>query len=186
MRHRVIALLAMSSLAVFVTGCATKGYVRNNVSPVQAKLDQVADQSNKQGEQLQQTRQDVDKNTTAIAGVDEKASGADRRAGDAMTKANEADQKGVQNTQQIASLRNTITNLENYKVVQSATVLFPFNQAKLKMEDKQQLDQLVGRGRVDAAGAGQGGRVEPTASSATSSPSKAIRIRPAILRTILS
>ena len=145
MRHRVFALLAITSLVGFATGCATKGYVRNSVSPVQTKVDQVADQSNKQGEQLQQTRQDVDKNTTAIAGVDEKATAADRRAGDAMNRAQTADQKATQNTQQIASLRNTVTNLDNYKVVQTATVLFPFNQAKLKAEDKQQLDQLVGQ-----------------------------------------
>jgi outer membrane protein OmpA-like peptidoglycan-associated protein len=140
----------MATFATFVTGCATKGYVRNNVSPVQAKVDQVADQANKQGEQLQQTRQDVDKNTTAIAGVDEKATAADRRAGDALNRAGDAlnrantvDQKATQNTQQIASLRNTIINFDNYKVVRTATVLFPLNRATLKTEDKQQLDQLI-------------------------------------------
>jgi outer membrane protein OmpA-like peptidoglycan-associated protein len=141
----VIALLAMATLAAFVTGCATKGYVRNSVTPVQAKLDQVAEQANQQGQQLQQTRQDVDKNTTAIAGVDEKATGADRRAGDAMNRAQTADQKATQATQEIAGLRNTITNLDNYKVVQTATVLFAFDRATLEPEDKQQLDQLVSR-----------------------------------------
>jgi OOP family OmpA-OmpF porin len=143
MRHRVLVLLATATFATFVSGCATKGYVRNNVQPVQAKLDQVAEQTNQQGQQLQQTRQDVDKNTTAIAGVDEKASGADRRAGDAMNRAQTADQKATQNTQEIAGLRNAITNLDNYKVVQTATVLFPFDRATLKPEDKEQLDQLV-------------------------------------------
>jgi outer membrane protein OmpA-like peptidoglycan-associated protein len=135
----------MATLTAFVTGCATKGYVRNNVAPVQQKLDQVADQATKQGEELQQTRQDVDKNTTAIAGVDEKASGADRRAGDAMNRAQTADQKATQATQEIVGLRNTISNLDNYKVVQTATVLFPFDRATLKPEDKEQLDQLVGQ-----------------------------------------
>jgi outer membrane protein OmpA-like peptidoglycan-associated protein len=134
----------MAAVATFVSGCATKGYVRNNVQPVQAKLDQVAEQANKQGEQLTQTRQDVDKNTTAITGVDEKATAADRRAGDAMNRATTADQKATQNTQEIASLRNTIVNLDNYKVVQTATVLFAFDRATLQPEDKEQLDQLVG------------------------------------------
>jgi outer membrane protein OmpA-like peptidoglycan-associated protein len=139
------------AMAMFVTGCATKGYVRNNVSPVQTKVDQVAEQSNKQGEQLNQARQDIDKNTTAISATDEKATAADRRAGDAMTraqqadqKATQADQKGTQNTQEIGALRNTVTNLDNYKVVQTATVLFPFDSATLKADDKQQLDQLIG------------------------------------------
>jgi OmpA-OmpF porin, OOP family len=141
--HKVLVLLAMATFTTLISGCATKGYVRNNVSPVQAKVDQVADQTNKQGDQLQQTRQDVDKNTTAISATDEKATAADRRAGDAINRAGIADQKATLNTQQIASLRNTVINLDNYKVVQTTTVLFPFNQAKLKSEDKQQLDHLV-------------------------------------------
>jgi OOP family OmpA-OmpF porin len=144
MRHTVLVLLGVAVSATFVTGCATRGYVRNNVAPVQTKLDQVAEQSNKQGEQLQQTRQDVDKNTTTIAGVGEKATAADRRAGDAMNRANNADQKATQNTQQISSLRNTVLNLDNYKVVQSATLLFGFDSATLKPRDKEQLDQLIG------------------------------------------
>ena len=122
-----------------------------NVSPVQTKVDQVADQSNKQGEQLNQARQDIDKNATAISATDEKATAADRRAGDAMNraqqadqKATQADQKATQNTQEVSALRNTVTNLDNYKVVQAATVLFPFDSAKLKADDKQQLDQLIG------------------------------------------
>ncbi|MGH8100210.1 MAG: OmpA family protein, partial [Chthoniobacterales bacterium] len=145
MMHRsLIALLAMGML---FTGCATKKYVRNNVTPVQTKLDQVADQSNKQGEQLQQTQKDVVKNTTDIAATDEKATGADRRAGDAMNRAQQADQKATQNTQEIGNVRNgvnnLVANLDNYKVVQSATVLFPFDSAQLKKDEKAQLDQLV-------------------------------------------
>ena len=141
MKRRTIVLMAMATL---VTGCATKSYVRNNVTPVQSKLDQVADQSNKQGDQINQARQDIDKNATAISATDEKATAADRRAGDAMNRAQQADQKATQNTQEIGALRNTVTNLDNYKVVQTATVLFPFDSAKLKADDKQQLDHLVG------------------------------------------
>jgi OmpA-OmpF porin, OOP family len=143
MRHSVLVLLAMAASTTFIAGCATKGYVRNSVQPVQQKLDQVADQTNQQGEQLQQARQDVDLNTTAIAGVDEKATAADRRAGDAVNRAGAADQKATQNTQQIASLRNTILNLDNYKVVRTATLLFGFDRAALQPQDKQQLDQLA-------------------------------------------
>ncbi len=54
MMHRFF--IVVLSVAMLVSGCATKKYVRNNVSPVQAKLDQVAEQANKQGEQLQQTQ----------------------------------------------------------------------------------------------------------------------------------
>ncbi len=85
----------------------------------------------------------MEKNSTEIAAVNEKATGADRRAADAMNRAQQADQKATQNSQQINNLRSTVANLDNYKVVQTATVLFPFNSAKLMPDEKQQLDQLV-------------------------------------------
>ena len=39
--------MLMLCAAVLVTGCATKNYVRQTVTPVQTKVDQVADQENK-------------------------------------------------------------------------------------------------------------------------------------------
>jgi len=143
MRHR--SLIALLGMATLVTGCATKNWVRGTVSPVEAKVDQVSEQANKQGAELSQTRQDVEKNTTAIAATDEKATAADRRAGDALNRASQADQKSTLNAQQISALRQTITNLENYKVVEQATVLFAFDRAALQPQDKEQLDQLVSR-----------------------------------------
>jgi OmpA-OmpF porin, OOP family len=143
MKHA--SLITLLTVGLLGTGCATKNFVRNNVSPVQQKLDKVAEQTDQQSQQITQAKQDIEKNSNAIDATDEKATGADRRAGDAMNRAQQADQKAVQNTQQISSLRNTVANLDNYKVVQSATVLFPFDSAKLMSSDKQQLDDLVGQ-----------------------------------------
>lgn len=143
MKH--ISLIALLGMATLVTGCATKNWVRSTVTPVEAKVDQVSEQANRQGAELSQTRQDVATNTTAIAATDEKATAADRRAGDAMNRAGQVDQKATQNTQQISALRESIANLDNYKVVEQATVLFAFDRAALQDQDKQQLDQLVSR-----------------------------------------
>jgi outer membrane protein OmpA-like peptidoglycan-associated protein len=133
-------------LATLVSGCAaTRGWVRRNQEPVQIQVNQATEQNAKQEEAITQTRQDVERNTTAISAVDEKATGADRRAGDAMNRANQADQKATQNTQQISALRQTVANLDSYKVVEQATVLFAFDRATLEPEDKQELDQLVSR-----------------------------------------
>jgi outer membrane protein OmpA-like peptidoglycan-associated protein len=140
MRQSVVLALLATTL---VAGCATKNYVRQNVQPVQAKVDQVADQTNKQGAQLSQTQQDVAKNTTAISAVDEKATGADRRAGEAMTSANQANQKSDRNSQEISQLRGVIANIDDYKVATQATVLFAFNAATLTKDDKAQLDTLA-------------------------------------------
>ena len=140
-------LIAMLGATALISGCATKGYVRQNVTPVQDKLNQVADQVNKEGTDLQKTQQDVAKNTQAISATDEKATAADRRAGDAMNRANQASdqaQKQAQkDDQEFAQLRGVIANLDDYKVSNQAIVLFKFNSAELSPEDKQQLDQLA-------------------------------------------
>ena len=136
-------LIAMLGATALVSGCATKGYVRQNVTPVQDKLSQVADQVNKQGTDLQKTEQDVTKNAQAISATDEKATAADRRAGDAMTRANQANDQAQKDDQEIAQLRGVIANLDDYKVSNQTTVLFKFNSAELSNEDKQQLDQLA-------------------------------------------
>jgi len=143
MRH--ISLIALLGIAALVTGCATKNWVRGTVTPIETKVDQVSEQANRQGTELSQTRQDVEKNTTDIAATDEKATAADRRAGDAVNRASQADQKATQNTQQISALRQTITNLDNYKVVEQATLLFAFDRAILQDPEKQQLNQLISR-----------------------------------------
>jgi OOP family OmpA-OmpF porin len=136
-------LILLLGAALLVTGCATKNYVRQNVTPVQEKVDQVADQTNKQGADLAQTKQEVDKNTTAIDATHEIATGADQRAGDALAKANQVDQKADQNAHDLGTLRQTVANLDDYKVVNQGTVLFGLNRATLTPDDKKQIDDLV-------------------------------------------
>src|ERR1039458_4888219 len=120
MRQNLFALVLAA--AVLVSGCATKNYVRQTVDPVQTKVNQVADQTNKQGADLAQTQQDVAKNTTAISAVDEKATGADRRAGDALSRVAQVDQKADQEARQTAQLRQVIVNLDAYKGVNPGAV----------------------------------------------------------------
>jgi outer membrane protein OmpA-like peptidoglycan-associated protein len=136
-------LIALLGVMVLVSGCATKGYVRKTVDPVNTKVDQVTDQANKTNTELAQTRQDVAKNTTAIQATDEKATAADRHVADAMTKANEADSKAVQANAQLGQLRQAIANIDDYKVMNQETVLFKFNRATLTPEDKMKLDAFI-------------------------------------------
>jgi OOP family OmpA-OmpF porin len=138
-----MSLLVLFAAAALVTGCATKNYVKATVTPVQTKVDQVSDQTNKNTTAIDQTNQNVAKNTTAISAVDEKATTADRRATDAQTSANTANQKATQDAQDISSLRGVITNLDDYKVAGSATILFGVNRATLSKDDQAQLDQLA-------------------------------------------
>jgi len=131
-------------------GCATKKYVRQTVDPVSGKLDQVAQQSNKQGQTLDETRQTIQKDETELSATKERAMTADNRAGEALNKAGEAgtradaaNQKAEQVGRDLGDLRSTVANLDDYKQVAQATVNFKFNGDKLASDAKTQLDQMV-------------------------------------------
>lgn len=132
-------------------GCATKKYVQNTTAPIQAKVDQVGDQTNKNGQQIQQTRTDL---TANINGVDEKAQSgisaakeqamtAQNSAQSAMTKANDASALANQDSEEIKSLRQQVTNLDDYKQVSDLTIPFAFNKYTLTDKDRQDLDNMV-------------------------------------------
>src|ERR1051325_5002715 len=102
--------------ALLAGGCATKKYVRNTTAPIQAKVDQVGEQTTTNTSQINDTKNQVkqvdERAQSGISAAQERASTADQHAlladqhaGDAMNKANQASQVGEQNTQAINSLR---------------------------------------------------------------------------------
>ena len=58
MRH-FVATSCVLSLTLIAGGCATKKYVRNTTAPVQAKVDQVGEQTQKQGQEIQENRNQI-------------------------------------------------------------------------------------------------------------------------------
>lgn len=139
MRQSLMILLGVVTL---VGGCATKKYVQQQVQPVSSKVDQAAAQNQQQDAQIHSAQTDIATNKSAISATDEKASTADRRAGEAMNRANEVGQKS---DQEISQLRNVIANIDDYKVVDQATVHFGFNRSMLTNDAKQQLDELASK-----------------------------------------
>src|SRR3954449_4922320 len=108
--------------ALLAGGCATKKYVRNTAAPIQAKVDQVGEQTTRNGQQIEDTRNQVkqvdEKATSGIGAAQERASAADQHAatadqhaGEAMTKASQGVQLGEQNQQALTQLRGVIANL---------------------------------------------------------------------------
>jgi len=146
--------------ALLAGGCATKKYVRNTTAPIQAKVDQVGEQTTQNGQQIKNTQDQVkqvdDRAQSGINGANEKATTADQHAADAMNKANQADQSATQanqksdhNAQGLSSLRNTVANIDDYKLQTSATVPFKFNQYKLSDDAIQNLDKLASEMQAD-------------------------------------
>jgi outer membrane protein OmpA-like peptidoglycan-associated protein len=146
--------------ALLAGGCATKKYVQNTTAPIQAKVDQVGTQTTQNGQQIQDTRNDLknvdEKAQTGISAAQERASTADQHAGDAMNKANTADQhaavadqKADKNAQGLDSLRQVVSNIDDYKMQTTVSVPFKFDRFNLTDDGKQELDKLAGDVKSD-------------------------------------
>jgi len=148
---RTILSAGLLASTLFIGGCATKKYVQTTTAPIQAKVDQVGDQTTKNGQDIDKTRTDL---TANISGVDERAqsgiSGAKEQAmtaqnsaKDAMNKANQASDMASKDSEEINSLRQVVTNLDDYKQVADLTVPFAFNKYALTPKDREDLDSMV-------------------------------------------
>jgi outer membrane protein OmpA-like peptidoglycan-associated protein len=154
----LLATTCLLTGALLAGGCATKKYVRNTTAPVQAKVDQVGEQTSRNGQQIEETRTQLkqvdDKATSGISAATEKANGADQHAATADQHATTADQHateamnrankvGEEATQGLNSLRGVVANLDDYKLQTSVAVPFGFNKYSLTDESKSDLDKLA-------------------------------------------
>jgi OmpA-OmpF porin, OOP family len=142
------------TVALLASGCATKKYVRNTTTPIQAKVDEVGQQTATNSKQIDDTRNQVkqvdEKAQSGIsaaqergATADQHAAAADQHAGEAMNKANQAAQTGDRNTEELNSLRSVVSNIDDFQVQTSATVSFKFDKWALNDDAKQELDKLA-------------------------------------------
>ncbi len=138
-----LAALVLATGALIGSGCATKKYVKQTVDPVSGRVDQVAGQTNQNGQAIEATRKDVAQNQQDISATRETAKAADARAGDAMNAANAAGAKADQNSHALSELRNTVANLDDYKPANMVVVPFAFNKYNISAEGKAELDKMV-------------------------------------------
>jgi OmpA-OmpF porin, OOP family len=125
---------------LFAAGCATKGYVRSQVTPVNTKVDQNQAQDQQQikdtNGKLDQTNQQLSGDETKLSATTETANSADSRSTEALN--------GVkQNSGQINDLNSFASDFDTYKSADQQVVHFAFNQDKLTAEDKTALDKLA-------------------------------------------
>lgn len=151
MRH-FLATSCVLSLTLIAGGCATKKYVRNTTAPIQAKVDQVGEQTTKQGQEIQETKgslKQVDENAqSGISAAKERAMTADNHATEAMNRANqvgtEVNQRVDQTNSNLDQLRTQVANLDDYKLSGETSIPFRFNKYALDNQSKEELDKLVG------------------------------------------
>jgi outer membrane protein OmpA-like peptidoglycan-associated protein len=143
-------------------GCATKKYVRNTTAPIQAKVDQVGQQTTQNSQQIEDTKGQVkqvddraqsginaaqERASTAdqhAAAADQHAGVADQHASDAMNRAKEAGDVADAANKDLNKLRSVVSNIDDYKMQTSASVPFAFDKATLSSSAKEDLDQLAG------------------------------------------
>ena len=94
-----LVLTAVLGATMLAGGCATKKFVRNTAAPIQAKVDQVGDQTNKNSTSIEESRKEIksvdERAETGISAAKERAMTADNHAGEAMTKATEAPPRAI-------------------------------------------------------------------------------------------
>jgi OmpA-OmpF porin, OOP family len=143
--------------ALLAGGCASKKYVRNTTAPIQAKVDQVGEQTTQNSTQIQDTRTQVtqvdQRAQSGISAAQERAATADQHAGEAMTKATTAGQTADQAVQGVNTLRddlkNVVANLDDYKLQTTTTVPFKFNSYVLSKDAQAELDKLADNVKSD-------------------------------------
>jgi len=160
----ILATTCILTGALLAGGCATKKYVRNTTAPIQAKVDQVGDQTTRNGQQIEDTRNQVkqvdEKAQNGISAAQERASAADQHAatadqhaGEAMNRANQANTLGEQNTTAISSLKSSlksvVENIDDFKLQTTVAVPFQLNKYNLSNDAKQDLDKLAGDVKAD-------------------------------------
>jgi OmpA-OmpF porin, OOP family len=152
--NKLLAPSIILTGALLSGGCATKKFVLNTTSPIQTKVDQVGDQTNKNTASIEDTRKEIkgvdEKSEAGISAAKERAMTAESRANDAMGKATEAGTAAASartvadnNSRELASLRGVVSNLDDYKLAKEASVNFGFGKSALTDDAKAELDSLV-------------------------------------------
>jgi outer membrane protein OmpA-like peptidoglycan-associated protein len=132
--------IALAVGSLLIAGCATKGYVRKTVTPVEQKVDQVDQNSQKrdaaQVADINKTNQVVDEDEKKLDATGEIARTADTTSKGAMAKAN-------QNTKDLNDLRSVVANIDDYKPANQAVVHFGVNKDTLTKDEKAKLDDVA-------------------------------------------
>ena len=145
MNSRTMMAVGTVLLLVLLTaGCATKKFVRQNVSNLETKIGGVDKKVDEKTTENATRITDLDRKTEAgIADAQKKAEDAGQQAGKAETDAQGANTLAQKGVDQANKVQDQLENADNFQPVKSERVLFKFNHADLTTEDKEQLDTLA-------------------------------------------
>jgi len=135
-------MTAAALVALGVTGCASKNYVRTQTGPLINHTDQLDQQTSANNRAIH----DVDDRAQAgITKAQSSADAANANAQSASQQANSADQAANEVAHRADTLDSVVKGLDNYKEVTKASVTFGFDKSTLTADDKAQLDTFAGQ-----------------------------------------
>ncbi len=138
--NRTSLVLTLAATMAATAGCATKNYVRQQTTPLINKTNELDDLTAQNTKDIKDVDARAQSGIQAVqakaADVDQKAQAAGQQASQAQTMADNANQR-------VNALQSTVANLDNYRVVNEAAVLFGFNKDNLTKDSKASLDQLA-------------------------------------------
>ena len=152
--HKTVGLAAVIVAALVSGACATKKHVREAIAPVQSQVGDLQKQTAKHDTAIG----DLDRN---VAGADEKATDARKVAGQGLDAANNAQKSATQAGQRAdaandlagkaqaglteldRTVRNSLQNLDNFKLVTTKQVFFPVGRSTLTKEGLAELDSAI-------------------------------------------
>ena len=136
MSRKMLVSLTLAIGLLSTVGCATKGYVRNQVTPINNKIDELNDITAKNTQGIQDADSKAQQGITA-------ANAADQKAGAAASSADQANQGVARVGTGLNGLQGTVENLDNYKPVANTTLQFGVNKYTLTKADQQMLDEFA-------------------------------------------
>ena len=151
MKWKINAMVGCLSVAVLLSACATKGFVREQVGSTESKLAQRVDTTDAK---LRETSDRTASNTQALESTGQRLTGLDSKVGevgtlaaDAKTVATDAkkDAAAVAQAQKDSEsvFNQRFANRNKYAQVQSKSIYFDFNKADLKDDGINELRDLA-------------------------------------------
>ena len=138
MKSRLTILIGVMAFAILSSaGCATKKYVRNQVT---ARVTPIEQRTGELEETARRNNQDIGRLSSDVTDVKGRADRAQSQADAALSRADEANTRVNTAEQSVGDLR---TSLDNYALQNTASVRFKFDSYELTPEAQESLDQLA-------------------------------------------
>jgi outer membrane protein OmpA-like peptidoglycan-associated protein len=139
-------MIAVPIIMLATSGCATKKYVSQQVSPVNTRVSKLEKTTNDRIAYLNNKEQsDVSQLNERIATTDQKVSDVAAAVQQAQGTASRAMDDSAKNSAAIETLGSGVANALNYQEVEKGDVTFAFNKAILTPDAKTALDAIAAK-----------------------------------------